>query len=463
MKLIPVDKIHVAPDRQRRVFDVDSMQALTEDIEENGLFNAVVLRTKVCLTCNGSGRDGEASGTVPCPTCGGTATHCHLVQGERRLRAMRMIWDLQGTFTYDSILVPQGQVPFVSLSELDPLRAEIAELSENLCREDLTWQERAAATAKIAAIRAKLAAQAGDPPPSRAAIAEETRGSDSPFAAQATNQEIILSGLLDDPDIAKAPTLREAWKIAKRQEAQRQNEARAAALGGSVKSEQHTLLNTDSLGWITAQPPEQFDVILADPPYGMGADSFGNSDGRAGPGSTGEHAYQDDDEAFMAASTIMSYFIRIAKPEAHLYVFCDIDRFAELRRVFDLDGWWVHRTPLVWHNTLGSRVPWPEHGPQRKYELILYAVKGKKPTQHIRPDVISLPPDVNLGRAAQKPVALYQDLLSRSVRPGDTVLDCFAGTGPLLPAAHALKCLATCVERDPAAYAIAAKRLEELK
>jgi DNA modification methylase len=109
------------------------------------------------------------------------------------------------------------------------------------------------------------------------------------------------------------------------------------------------------------------------------------------------------------------------------------------------------------------RAPWPEQGPQRKYELCLYAVKGKRPVTKLAGDVLTHGPDANLGHGAQKPVALFEDLLSRSVHPGDSVLDLFCGTGPLFPAAHALKCRATGIELDQASFGIAAKRIQELK
>ena len=79
------------------------------------------------------------------------------------------------------------------------------------------------------------------------------------------------------------------------------------------------------------------------------------------------------------------------------------------------------------------------------------------------PDVITCPPDSNLGHAAQKPVALLDDLLRRSARPGDRVLDPFCGSGPIFPAAHALKLIATGVERDQTFYGMAAARIGELK
>ena len=210
---------------------------------------------------------------------------------------------------------------------------------------------------------------------------------------------------------------------------------------------------------MSAQPAERFDVILTDPPYGMGADEFGDSGGLA----VDAHGYSDSEDYW---KQLMEVFVpesyRLAKANAHAYIFCDVDKFAELRAMMGKAGWKVFRTPLIWFKPSASRAPWPDKGPQRKYELILFAVKGERNVTKMLGDVLQYNPDDNLGHAAQKPVELYKDLLGRSARAGDTVLDCFAGTGPILPAAHQLKVAATALEQLPANYGIMAKRLEGL-
>lgn len=95
--------------------------------------------------------------------------------------------------------------------------------------------------------------------------------------------------------------------------------------------------------------------------------------------------------------------------------------------------------------------------------MVVYAVKGNRPATRLYPDVLTYPADENLGHAAQKPVGLYADLLQRTVLPGDTVLDPFAGSGPIFPAAQALHVTATGVEQDAASYGIALERLQALK
>jgi len=127
-------------------------------------------------------------------------------------------------------------------------------------------------------------------------------------------------------------------------------------------------------------------------------------------------------------------------------------------------GWKVFRTPLIWVKPTGFRTPWIDSGPQRKYELILYAIKGDKKVNLIAPDVIQLQSaGAGVGHPAAKPVALFSELLRRSVRPADKVLDLFCGTGPIFGAAYQHKCLATGVEMDKAYYGESLKQINLLE
>jgi site-specific DNA-methyltransferase (adenine-specific) len=127
------------------------------------------------------------------------------------------------------------------------------------------------------------------------------------------------------------------------------------------------------------------------------------------------------------------------------------------------NGWRVHRTPLIWHKPTAHRVPWPNCGPRRQYEIILYAVKGDRPVAYIGSDVITCALDENLGHSAQKPVGLLTELLKRSGIAGAKVLDPFCGTGSTIVAAHGLKMSCTGMEMSDASYGIAANRLKGLK
>jgi site-specific DNA-methyltransferase (adenine-specific) len=437
MKTAPLSSILIKPNRQRREFNQTALAELSASIQQTkfGLLHPIVCRVE--------------------------GTSLVLVAGERRFRAISDISDLGGTFNFNGAPVPPGQIPYVDLGELSELEAEEAELEENIRRVDLTWQERAQATAKLMELRKLQAAHSGLPPPTVASIAAEVRPDSNPsYAHTATREELILSNFLHDPEVAKAPTAKEGMKIIKQKEEARQNTALAVAIGQTFTSAAHTLAHESCLAWMPKQAAGQFDVILTDPPYGMGADSFGDS----GVGVVAKaHFYDDSYEAWTAMMpTAVKEMTRLCKPEAHAYVFCAFENFEDLHDYFTINGWKVFKTPLIWNNPDGYRAPWPDKGPQRKYECILFAVRGGKLAKSLRGDVLTFRKDISLGHPAQKPVNLLIDLLSRSASPGDKVLDPFAGSGSTLEAGHQLKLAVSAVEENANAYGIMLKRMQEI-
>jgi len=445
MRFIPLSQVLIKPDRQRQEFDPAALQDLVTSIEERGLLHPPVLR--------------DESGVWT------------LVAGERRMKAIAQIWELGGSFRCDNQEVPAGEMPFTNLGDLSDLEAEEAELDENLKRKDLTWQEHAAAVARLHRLRqgqqVEKAVKLQTPLVAQtyADTALELLGKSEGAYQDQIRKEIIVSKHLANPAIAKAKSADEAFKILKKQEESAKNVELARTVGASFNADLHTLLNVDCLDYMTtaADLPEaeKFDVILTDPPYGMGADNFGDAGGKL----TGiEHRYDDSPEHFtklMTAWSKLSY--NVVKAQAHAYVFCDIDKFHELKALMQAAGWYVFRTPLINHKMNSGRVPLPDQGPRRQYEIILYAIKGKKQTTHIYPDVISTSADENFSHGAQKPVALYQNLLQRSVRPGDRVLDTFAGSGTIFEAANGFKCSATGTELNPEYFGMCLARIARCK
>jgi DNA modification methylase len=447
MNTIPISEIRISPDRQRQEFDADSLMELTNSIATIGLIHAPVLRA--------------------------TSDGLILVAGERRLRAIEDLFMLGHKLIYNEVEIPSGSVPYTTLGELSFLEAEEAELDENLKRRDLTWQELAAAHERLHKLRQaqmELAQQSDESLPDHtvADTAQELCGRSDGAYQDKVRRELIVAKHLDKPEIKAAKTVDEAFKLLKAQENRERNIALAEETGKTFSSAIHQLHNIDCLDWMTAYadgmpdyPGSGIDVILTDPPYGMGADSFGNAAGKL---SGIEHHYDDSYESWlylMEAWCPLSY--AICKPQAHAYVFCDIDNFPALRTLMQQAGWYVFRTPFICIKPNSGRVPLPDQGPRRQYETLLYAIKGKKPVTHIYPDVISTAADDQLSHGAQKPVALFKNLLQRSVRPGDVVLDCFAGTGPIIPAAHHFQCKAIVLEKEKAEYAVCCQRLKELE
>lgn len=436
---IRASEILIPKNRQRKEFRPEDIIALAGSISRLGLMHPVVVRKS------------STEGTYM------------LVAGEHRMRALEALWNFGEPVFCGQTRFPEGIIPCIYFGELDELAAKEMELEENIRRIDLSWQDKAAATNELLALRTAQAAATNAPAPTIDSIASEVRG-DSNSARDKTRKEILVSKHLDDPEVKKASTVDDAFKLLKRREELQRSADLAAKVGVTFNSSVHTLRHGDTLELLPELSAESFDVLLTDPPYGIDADKFGDSGGITGTGNLGSHFYDDSWTYWnKLAKFLAAESYRVCKPQSHAYVFCDVDNFVLLKSFFTEVGWRVFRTPLIWINPTSNRAPWPEHGPQRKYQIALFAVKGNRPVTKVMPDVLTFPSDENLNHQAQKPVALFQDLLQRSVRPGDTVLDCFGGTGPILPAAHALKCRATYVERDAAAYGIAIERLGKLQ
>lgn len=436
MRSIALINIAISPQRQRKELDQTELVELAGSIAKNGLLHPVVVRENL------------GNGYL-------------LVAGERRLKAIEHVWMMGETLRCGDQVFAEGFIPCTYLGDLDTVDAFEAELEENIRRADISWQERCEATSNLFELRRLQAEKAGKEPPSVADIALEIRGSSKGSMHEDTRQEILMAKHLKDPDVAGAKTVEEGFKIIKRKEEAARSQALGESVGRVFNAQSHTLLFGDCLALMKEMPSGSFDVILTDPPYGIGAQDFNDSGGKA---NAAGHIYDDSYDSWISLVNLLApEFYRLSKPQSHLYCFCDSDNFLQLRGLMAAAGWKCFRTPFIWHNPTSQRAPWPQHGPHRRYQMCLYAVKGDRPVLKLAPDVVTYASDENLGWAAQKPVGLFADFLARSCRAGDSVLDPFCGSGTVFPAAHGMKVKATGVEMDATAYGIAVKRLGELK
>lgn len=427
MRIIEIEAIEII-ERQRRSFNQEQIKELSISIETKGLFHPVV-----CVQANGNLR---------------------LVAGERRLRAVTMLSNREAPYRCDEEIIAPHSIPYILLGEdLTSIELREAELEENTIRADLTWQEKVQAQDELHALRL-----AQDPKQTIVKTARELQRlePDKPIQRieKAISKSRIIAQHMDDPEIARAKDADQAFRLTI---AKMDKELRAElARRGATTETKHTLILGDAIEHMVNMKPE-FDVILADPPYGMGADKFGDAD-------QSSHTYEDDEEAaLIMATAIFDVGFHITKHDAHLYMFCDIEHFFQIRQLASDYGWLPFRTPLVWNKeTSLGHAPLQNRGPRRNYELFLFASKGDKPFSKIYGDVISTPAVRGKEVAAQKPPELYRTLLSRSCLPGDKVLDPCCGSGTIFLAADALNLEATGIEINPGSHTVATVTLASL-
>lgn len=395
IQIIPITQVSFG-DRQRSDTPEDHISELAQDIQENGLIHAITL-----------------------------AESNRLVAGFCRLNA---IGRLGKEYYYAGKPVPAGHVPVVYTHLVDEGALFRLELSENLRRKNLSPMDEARAIAKLHKLLS-----ANTPGWTRADTGQEidrTRGVE-PRTPQAAREEVGDSLLLDsfanDPDVAKAKTRSEAVKIAKKK-LQSEFTASLGALAGIVDTP-HKFYEGDCREILTTLPDASVSCIITDPPYGMGADTFGEQTHSMG------HQYEDTVElAISIATAVFKEGARVCKPDAHAYLFCDPRRFAELQELARAHGWTPWATPLIWHK------PGLGHAPQpgffgRRYEMILFAQRGNRKLSKSASDVFEFPALKDKLHAAQKPAELYAVLASLSAFPGEVLLDPCAGAGTIFRAA----------------------------
>lgn len=423
MKTIPIDSILIPSNRQRREFNAKALDELALSIVEIGLLQPVVLRN-----------DGKT-----------------LLSGERRTRAVHSI---STAYFHDGEAVPLGHIPYVLASDLSESQLFQAELEENLRRSDLTWQERVRAIAELHRLRSTQAAARGELQTFKA-TASEIRGEEAEgMQITEISNAVILAEFLDDPFVSAARDEKEARKILKEELKSRERMKRAEEFDASNSS--HSLI----LGSCFDIGPEFnsfFDCIVTDPPYGIDIHKKDTFDLHV-------HEYDDSDEAFQEiCSRLPSLSYRIAKDDAHIYVFCDIRRFNDLFVAFELGGWTVWPRPLIWDKGNTGSFGNIEYGFRACYDAILFARKGDRKVTAGYRDVINITQPTNLSHPAGKPPLLFADLIKRSCLPGDRVADLFCGSGPIFPAATEQKTIAYGWEVNPKYHAIAAEALTACK
>jgi DNA modification methylase/ParB-like chromosome segregation protein Spo0J len=372
-----------------------------------------------------------------------------LIYGERRLRSvLAKLNDKVPLRFADSEMAP-GQIACIIYTNLDPLLRSEMEFDENEYREPLTWQDRAEALANIVAMR-----QETKPSTSILEIAREVAPElnlKETRTRQILSASVLVAQHMDNPAVRAAPSLSVATEIVRRGleaefAAQLNRQTAVGVEPGERHASPHRFILGDCTDELPLLPSAFFDCILSDPPYGQGiSDALAlRTTGHrfdAGVGSDPLAVYR----------TILTEGFRVAKDQATLWLFCDIDHFTNIRTIASNAGWESIHTPLVWDKVQHTNSVRDKHGLMRQYELLFHATKGYRPLRSGRSDIIKVPYEPGM----LKPPALLQYILDWSCLPGDTVLDPCCGQGAIFPAASACSVRAVGIDKDRGVAAVA--------
>lgn len=268
---------------------------------------------------------------------------------------------------------------------------------------------------------------------------------------------VLLAGHLHKAEVAGAKTEKEAINIVRKDLAK----TFEAELAKRVqrRPSRHTLWHADCRERFKDIADRSVDVIITDPPFGINADKMSPLSGSE---SGAIHEYQDDPEyAKDIMMTIIRESNRICKEKAHLYMFCDFAYYYNICEWLRQWRWDVHPRPMIWSKPSGGMMGDTNRAPRRSYETIIFARRGDRFMHRVGFEVITMNGVDSKRNPAEKPVALYEDLLSRSATPGNVILDPCCGTGPLFPACNRLGLLGIGMELREQDYNTALLRLDE--
>ena len=198
------------------------------------------------------------------------------------------------------------------------------------------------------------------------------------------------------------------------------------------------------------------DLIITDPPYLMNYKT--NSRKKTHKFTT---TILNDDNPRLIEDMVKRCF-KLLKDGGAFYCFCNdikIDFFKQT-----IEKYFQIKNILVWEKNNGTMGDLK--GSYRKSaEFIIFAVKGRHILNGKRDkDVLHFKrvPSSKLVHQNQKPLKLIMYLITKSSKKGDTVLDCFMGSGTTCVASKKLLRNFIGIELDDTYFKIAKKRVEVL-
>ena len=186
-----------------------------------------------------------------------------------------------------------------------------------------------------------------------------------------------------------------------------------------------------------------FNAIITDPPYGIEMSNLkGNNTERVAD----THIVADN-------LTLLEGFIPAAydclRDNGFLVMWCDSVHLSRLTNLAEQAGFKVVRWPLVWCKTSSCYNNAPQYNPTKSTEFVFVARKGNATlTKPMTSNFFVAPNERHASHPFFKPAEVWAWLFSYFTQPGDAVLDPFAGEGSSLIASFQAKCVPTAIEID---------------
>jgi len=249
----------------------------------------------------------------------------------------------------------------------------------------------------------------------------------------------------------------------------------------------HRLLcgdSTDAKAVQLLMAGKKANAILQDPPYNISLDYNKGIGGKKRYGGNVDDAKSDVDYRELLRKAITNG-LSACHLDAHVFTYCD-QRYIWLLQTLYQELGIQNKRVCLWIKN--SSNPTPQVAFNKQFEPCVYGAIGKP---HLSEKALNLSEILNkevgsgnrtiediydmidiwlvkrlngtdYEHPTQKPPMLHEKALRRCTKPGDIILDCFAGSGSLLVACEQLKRSAYLVEREPVFVDLIIRRYEKL-
>lgn len=207
------------------------------------------------------------------------------------------------------------------------------------------------------------------------------------------------------------------------------------------------IINADCLDILKQLPDKCVDLVLTDPPYGIG---YNNKKLQRKSSSSFKDIENDNGE--LDYCYLIQELERVAKT---VIVFGASCFFTSGCFNHNRGRWicWDKRTTELADNVFGPAFELAWTNKTSGYEKIYRVMHG---------GVINADgPNTPRIHPTQKPVILFEKILIDYSKENDLVLDCFSGSGTTAVACHNLKRRFICIEKDPEYWKASCERLEQ--
>jgi site-specific DNA-methyltransferase (adenine-specific) len=194
------------------------------------------------------------------------------------------------------------------------------------------------------------------------------------------------------------------------------------------------------------------NCIVTDPPYGMNFVSNYRKE---------KYSAIINDDNLDWINEWVNKINNILNDNSHLYVCCswhNVDIFKqEIQKKFEI------KNIIIWEkNNTGMGDLESQFAP--KYEMIIYAIKGKRKLNGSRDaDIIKEKRTNNELHPTQKPIDLIKYLIEKSTNNNDVVIDSFSGSGTTAVACEQANRKWICIEQEKKYCDVTVERLKNIQ